>query len=180
MTHAHQRRETLRYLTSDALFWTSRLVSSLPGLFQKRLWSLTMLKKALWKMRAPHIRTWDCLRLCGLGGLLDLSGLSILVCSIRGWIQPFVVLPAPSVTSLDGCSQCDQHNDKNLQGKRKCYPESSLKASDKFWKYIRDYFSFSSDPKLFASSSLFLVFWFLRGSPLSVQEVQHLEQFLPS
>lgn len=118
--------------------------------------------------------------LCGLGGLLDLSGFSILVCSIRGWIQPFVVLPAPSVTSLDGYSQCDQHNDKNLQGKRKCYPESSLKASDKFWKYIRDYFSFSFGPKLFASSGLFLVFWFLRGSPQSVQEVQHLEQFLPS
>lgn len=93
-----------------------------------------------------------------MGGLLDLSGFSILVCSIRGWIQPFVVLPAPSVTSLDGCSQCDQHNDKNLQGKRKCYPESSLKASDKFWKYIRDYFSFSFGPKLFASSGLFLVF----------------------
>lgn len=144
MTHAHQRRETLRYLTSDASFWTSRLVPSLPGLFQKRdvYEVLRCSKRHCGRHRTSGPGTasrW----LCGLGGLLDHSGLSFLICSIRVWIQPFVVLPAPSVTSLDGYSQCNQHNDKNLQGKLKCYPESSLKASDKFRKYIRDYFFLS-------------------------------------
>lgn len=125
--HTSERRDVVisnpRYLNLDFQVCVkhSRVISK-----EGWLWSLLKLEKA------PEDGRWDHRTsgpgtasrwLCGLGGLLNLSGFSILICSIRGWIKPFVVLPAPSVTSLDGYSQCDQH-DKNLPGKVECYPES--------------------------------------------------------